>query len=609
MLNTKVKNTFLFLSIITSQNLVAEQQTLEPIFVTATRTPQTIDQATASVTLITRKDIANSTATDLSELLTSLAGFDIRTSGPYGKSTSIFMRGTNSDHILTMIDGIKIYSATLGNTAFQHLPLSQIERIEIVRGPRGSLYGSEAIGGVIQIFTRKGKDVAEVNANIEFGSNNTQEISAGVSGANDSVSYSFYASQFDSDGIDAIQHSTPNDDDGYDNTSVSAQLGYHFNKMLKADVHLLNAQGTTLYDGCSSSLNNCTKDFTQQAINSSLIITPQGIWDGKLGIGTSIDDSDNFNDNIASSSFKTTHTSIALQNNIQLTDRHLLTLGIDYANDEIDSTTNYAIDERDNTGIYIQWSAALNKINLNTSLRSDNNEQFGKHTSGNIAAGFDITKNLNLFTAYGTAFKAPTFNDLYWPGAGNASLQPEQAETLEFGLRQDQHWGKWSVNIYTTEIKNLISGWPPANTAKASIDGIEFTSSGQWGRWNIDFTASYTDPRNDSGTNVGKVLPKRVKQSSRLEIKRKYDQYLLGISAIAQGQRFNNRDNTEKLPGYGIINLFSSYQLNKNITFKVKINNAFDKDYVLNSRTSFFSGTTIYNTLDRNIFVSMQYKM
>ena len=316
-----IKTNPLLLSIagLLSTSAVAET-VLQPVVVTASRYEQNLDDTLSSTTLITRKDIEESNALTLEDLLSDVTGLDVKQSGAYGKTSSIYMRGTNSTHILTMIDGIKLHSATLGGTSFQHIPLSQIERIEIVRGPRSGLYGSEAVGGVIQIFTRSGKTKPAASFSIGQGSNNTSKINAGFSGRNDKLRYSLFASQFDTDGIDAKTHTTANDKDGYDRKSISSSLSYTFNKEYELDFKALNTQGTTLYDGCwqGAPSDNCYTDIEQQTVSTKLKFTPKGIWDASLQIGQSKDLSDNFFNDTPNNTFLTETTSISFQNNVKL---------------------------------------------------------------------------------------------------------------------------------------------------------------------------------------------------------------------------------------------------------------------------------------------------
>lgn len=596
-----------------TSSITQAETELDPVIVTASRHAETIDETMASVTVITRQDIENSSATDLGELLSSTTSIDIKPSGAYGKSTSLFMRGTSSSHILTLIDGVKFYSATSGSTAYQHIPLSQIERIEIVRGPRSSLYGSEAIGGVIQIFTRKGKKQNAGQIDIGMGSNNTTELSAGISGNDGIFSYSIHATEFDTTGIDSIAHTTANDEDAYNNKSISSHLGFAFKKVLSLDFQFMNAQGTTLYDNCLDAIwtpsDDCTADFVQQSFSSRLNITPNGIWDSSLQAGRSIDVNDNFWEGLPNNTYKTEHIDIAFINNFQFSDNHLFTLGFDYADDTVNATPySNAEESRDNTSAFTKWSSNYKQLDFDLSLRRDDNEQFGKHSTGNFAAAYTLGDNSRIIASYGTAFKAPTFNDLYFPFYGSPTLVPEESDSFELGFRNSQDWGKWSITAFNTNIDNLIAydsaTFTANNISKAQIQGIELDISAELNQWNLSFSSSFIDPRNKDAADIDKILQARSRNSATINASKSSGNFSFATSLQAYGQRFTSSDNSTKVPGYGLLDLKFAYQLNKNTSVDMKIDNALDKEYVINQ-----SSFATYNTLDRTIFASLHYKM
>ena len=586
---------------------VIAETVLQPIVVTASRHEQNLDDTLSSTTLITREDIDASNATTLEELLSTVNGLDLKQSGAYGKTSSIYMRGTNSTHILTMIDGIKLYSATLGGTTFQHIPLSQIDRIEIVRGPRSGLYGSEAIGGVIQIFTRRGKTEPSANFSIGQGSNNTSEINAGFSGRSENLSYSLSASQFDTDGIDAKTHTTANDKDGYDQKSISTSLVYTFNAEYELDVNFLNAQGTNLYDGCfkGTSSDNCETNIEEQTVSTKLTITPKGIWDANLLLGLSKDLSDNFWEDTPNNTFITETASISFQNNFQLSENNIIIAGIDGMQDKVNSTPYTTPNmTRDNKAVFIAWNGKSGAYSFDTSIRTDDNEQFGTHSTGTISAGYTFANEINAFASYGTAFKAPSFNNLYYPGSDNPDLVPEESVSIEVGLKQKNDWGNWSFSAYNTKIDNLIlylaPTWQPINIGKADITGLEATIERKVADWNIAFTTSLLEPLNKEANSYNNILPGRTKQSSTVSAQRQFDKLGFTASFLNQGVRFANTDNSTKLDSYTTLNLKLNYKLSKNLSVDAKLNNALDEDYTLNSG---------YNTLGRSVFISMNYKM
>ena len=580
--------------------LHAEEQS--PVIVTATRNAITVDDALASVTVLTESDIDQSQAQHLQDLLQGYAGLDFHSTGGAGKTTSLFMRGTSSSHVLVMIDGVKMGSATLGssNVAFQDIPLSQIERIEIVRGPRSSLYGSEAIGGVIQIFTKKGHRNKATNLSAGIGNYGTESYSLGFQGNSEKTSYRLQAGLYETDGISAIQNNNP-DKDGYTNKSLNASVSYRFNKQTDISWGLLRAEGKNEFDNSFAPTDDYQSDFVQQASWLKLNLSPAQFWHMSLQAGQSRDESEEFANGAPTNSVFNTHRDQASwQNNLSFGDHYLLTFGVDAQKDKVESTTDYTEKSRTNTGVFMQhqWTGSI--IDFVLGAREDDNEAFGTHTTENIALGVSFLEQYRIYAAYGTAFKAPTFNQLYWPdtgfGGGNPNLKPEESETSEVGLQGKHGWGRWEFNVYQTEISNMISGWPPQNVDKAEITGTEFRLSGKILSLNHSLDLSYTDPRDKSSN---KILRRRIRESLRYSIDNNNNPFKYGITYIKNGESYEDADNTNKVDGYGLVNLRARFDLDKEWSLRAKIDNAFDEEY---------ESVDTYNTAGRTFFVSINYQ-
>ena len=330
----------------------------ETIIVTATRTAQAVAKTLSSVTVITREDIERLQAQSVQELLRGIPGVSISSNGGLGKVSSVFMRGTESDHVLVLINGIKVGSATAGTTPFEHIPVAQIERIEVVRGPRSSLYGSEAIGGVIQIFTRTGSGTFKPYFSFGGGSYQTYNTSAGISGSGERARLSVNVNSIDSEGFNACTGSpfpngggcftTEPDKDGYDNQSASLRTGYRFENGIELDAYALRAASENQFDG---SFTN-ESQLLQQVLGGSLRYSPLDIWQMIFAAGQSRDESDDFKDGTLRGRFNTRRDTISLQNNLSLGTDHLLTFGTDYQHDQVDSITTYTVDSRYNTGVF-----------------------------------------------------------------------------------------------------------------------------------------------------------------------------------------------------------------------------------------------------------------
>lgn len=575
------------------------------IIITATRVAQTADETLAPVTVITREDIERQQAQSVQDVLRGTPGLSIANAGGAGKATSVFLRGTESDHVLVLIDGIKVGSATLGTTAFQDIPVEQIERIEIVRGPRSSLYGSEAIGGVIQIFTRKGGGAPKPFFSIGGGSFHTYNTSAGISGGGERGWFNLGASDIDTEGFNACDGpgvgfsgcgTVEPDRDGHRNVSGSARAGYRFSNGTELDVNALRAKGETEFDG---SATNASKSV-QQVVGGRLRL-PAAPWQVTLAAGQSRDESDNFKDGVFQSDFNTRRDTASLQNDFTLGQTQLFTVGFDYLDDRVDSTTDYAVTSRDNKGLFTQYQAGLGQQDLQLALRRDDNEQFGRHTTGGLAWGYGSEQGLRVTASYGTAFKAPSFNELFFPGFGNPDLRPEESRSIELGLSGVAAAGHWSLNAYQTEVDNLIAfdatTFAPANIAEARIRGLEAIIAARVEAWDLRTSLTLLDPENRSpGANRGNELPRRARQALRLDLDRDLGNYRLGATLFAEGRRFDDLGNTRELSGYAIVDLRAEYAFAKAWRAQARVENLLDKDY---ETAAFFNqpGRSYYLTL------------
>ena len=234
-------------------------------------------------------------------------------------------------------------------------------------------------------------------------------------------------------------------------------------------------------------------------------------------------------------------------------------------------------------------------------MRRDDNEQFGEHNTGNAAWGYTLHRGLRLSASYGTAFKSPTFNELYYPGYGNANLRPEESRSVEFGLSGKTNWGTWSSNVYETQIDDLIafdaSTFAPANIDQARIRGFEAILTSQIKAWNFTTNVTLLDPENrSSGANSGNVLPRRAEQSLRLDAGHQVGKYTLGATLFAEGKRYDDLANTRELSGYATVDLRAEYNLAQDWLLQARIENLLDKDY---ETAAFFNqpGRGFYMTL------------
>lgn len=580
-------------------SMAANATKSDAVIVTATRTAQTVDDSLASVTVITRDEIEQLQAQSLQDLLRGVAGISVANNGGAGKATSIFMRGTESDHVLVLIDGVKMGSATSGSAAFQDIPLAQIERIEIVRGPRSSLYGAEAIGGVIQIFTRKGQGEIKPTFSVGAGSYGTRTAQAGVSGGDKSRWFSSNLNLIDSDGFDARRAVEP-DNDGYRNLSASLNGGLRSTTGVVLEFNALRGEGKTEYDG--TPYGNESKSV-QQILGSTLRLSPMQAWQMSLAAGQSRDQSDSLQDGAFYSRFNTRRDSATWQNDITIGNERLLTVGIDRIVDRVE-TTAYDVNSRGNTALFTQYQGSVSVIDMQLSLRRDDNEQFDKHTTGGLALGTNLGKGLRGTLSYGTAFKAPSFNELYYPDYGTATLKPEESRSVEVGIAGKTSNGHWAINAYETNVDNLIaydsSIFSANNLDAARIHGVEAICGVDMSGWAVNANLTLLDPENRAnGINYGKVLPRRAKTAYRLDADRTLGAYQVGASLRAEGHRYDDLANSKRLGGYATVDLRAGYDIAKAWQVQGSIENLIDKEY----ETAQF-----YNQPGRSAYVTLRYQ-
>ncbi|MFA5982474.1 MAG: TonB-dependent receptor [Methylococcaceae bacterium] len=586
-----------------------EGTTLPDVAVTATRSDLPKDELATAATVYNREDIEQLQAKTLPDLLRGTVGLDITQNGGFGQTSSVFLRGTNSDHVLVLIDGIKVGSATLGTSPFELIPLDQIERVEIIRGPQSSLYGSEAIGGVIQIFTRKGSQTEKPRISLDAGGGtyDTARASGTISGQLGKNWYALGLSHFNSQGFN-VTRPTPGpfgvnqpDQDGYFNTGLNARVGHRFDNHAEIEAFFLRSEGETKFDG-----NFQNKlEFINQVVGASGSLDLTKTWHTLLRVGQSLDENDNFApDNSFASRFNTTRWNASWINQVALAKQHQWVWGSDYRLDEIDSSVQFVERSRYDVGIFTELhSQILDHHFINASLRWDENQAFGDFVTGNFGWRYNSAIGISPFASFGNAFKSPSFNDLYFPNFGNPGLKPEQSTSFEVGLAGN-HWLQWEVRAYHTDIDNLITpvlvnpitfDFEALNIGKSQIDGLEFELKKQWQGWNGHLNLSLLNPENRA-TNL--ILPRRSQQTLSFDLSKSVGDWDLGTYVLAQGRRFDDAANQIKVNGFVTLDLRAAYHVNKHWTLSGKLANLLDKNY---------QTVNNFNTAGRNFFVSIHY--
>ncbi len=578
--------------------------TADPIVVTATRTAQTVDGAMAPVTVITREDIETRQVRSLQDLLRGSAGMNVGNAGGAGKATNVFLRGTESDHVLVLIDGVKVGSASLGTAPFQDLPVEQIERVEIVRGPRSHLYGSEAIGGVIQIFTRRGGGELTPSVSVGGGSFGTTNGSLSLSGGGDDGWFNVGLSGERTDGFDACSgepgvagcFNTEPDDDGYENAAGSLRAGYRFDGGTEIDFHYLASDNETDFDG---DFQNET-ETEQEVLGGGIRLAPGDNTMVKLDLGRSEDLTTNLLDGAFASRFDTIRDSATVQVDQFVGDDHMFTAGVDYIDDRVESDLAFVETERDNVGLFTQYQGSFGQQELQLGLRRDDNEQFGEKTTGGITLGHRLAGGQRVTLSYATAFKAPSFNELYFPGFGNPDLGPEESDSVELGIASAG--GRWAVYLFDTDIDDLIGIDPdtfaPVNIDAARIRGLEITYNTTLADWILNASLTLLDPENRSAGLDGNQLPRRAEETLRVDLDRDFGRFSAGATLIAEGRKYDDLANTREIDAYATVDVRGAMRFGDDWQLQLRIVNLFDEAY---ETASFF------NQSERAAYLTLRY--
>ncbi|MCK5002305.1 MAG: TonB-dependent receptor [Gammaproteobacteria bacterium] len=608
----------IFLStVLASAAFSAQAETqLHPI-VTASRIAQSTDQTLAAVTVITREDIDHSQSQTVADLLRNrVPGMDFLTTGGTGHQTSAFLRGTSSDQLLFIIDGNIVGSATTGASAIELIPLEQIERIEIIRGPRSALYGSDAIGGVIQVFTRSGGD--QYNASVTYGSHNTQAVTVGSNISGESTQLNISASHYKTKGFD-VTNDGEDDDDGHSNNAANINIKQSIGQSSNIHASVLYAKGETEFD--NKSYDNVS-DSIQQSYTLGFDTSLNNDWSTSFDAGQSKDrlETLRYNEDLdpmtwlplgtfspSESLFQTKRDQARWQNDLSLGETIQVSFGVDYINDKVESTTTFAETERDNKALYALIQDKFGKHQIQLSGRVDDNEAFGVHRTGNIAWSYDVSGEEQISLSHGTAFIAPSFNDLYYVDFffnGNPDLEPEISRSTELGFTGNHGWGQWEARAYHTLIKNLIvlndTFSSVENADKAEINGIEFEVSGKTAGWDNQINLSFIDTKDK---DTGNALQGRAARTLKMNVAKNFDSYRFGVHLLAQSPRFANSSNTVELAGYAVVNLTVEKSIDKNWMLKTRLENVLDKEY--STSIDFYGNTT--NNTPISLFVTLSY--
>ena len=696
-----------------------DENELEEVVVTATRIPTPLADTLPTTAIITAEDIERIKPQDFGELLKLKSGIGFRDSGGRGSVGGLFVRGTSSSQTLILIDGIRTSSATNGQTAIQRIPLESIERIEIIKGPMSGVYGADAIGGVIQIFTKAYQEEGTfANVSTTVGSNRLRKHYAHSGYGDENFSVSASLSKESTIGIDRTTFKGEEDDrgefksggnedrDGFEQSSGNFSLSLYPQDELVFKISHVQSSATIEYDNtstfqskypckgdqkrspigtvdcedppkhivkkvcfvkaiegvyrdiCTNSVlmgtddlelneaqiknrnlvpDDPTVEYYATDSSSNRIYLGEG-WHNRTKLNTTsiqfdydhaenVKLSGNFGvteDSLTNNAprswtdgnyFRTRKTDYSVQADLILSTKNQVTFGVDYQKDKVDTKNPFDETKRTNKGLFALWQHQRNHSSTVLNARYDRNSSYGSISNYGLQQSFDLNDEYEFIISHGTAFRAPTFNDLYYPfdgfGIGNPDVEPEESKSFEISLRASLDEVNWQINAYQTKVKNLIdwapspSGvWRPSNVDNSTLRGIELELDREWDDYIFRTSLDYLDARDDE---TGEFLVDRARASGSIELGKQIGNFYVGVDTFYEHDRFEKPVSFRPgifLPGYALWGLSANYNYQDRLLISGRIDNLFDKQYVTHIATSDNS----YQNEGRTVQISVEYK-
>ncbi len=592
------------------------QGRIDPVVVTGTREAQSLRDAIADVVQIDHATLRDSGTASVADVLQRYAGVQVLHNGGPGQASGYLVRGASSNSTVVLIDGVRVGSATLGQVSLEALSVSQIDRIEVLRGPASGLYGADAVGGVIQIFTRQGQGPFNVSAYAGVGDFNSREGSLQLSGAQSGIDYALGLQRETSDGQTAIrpfdQFGNYNPDkDGFARTVGSARLGFTPASGHHLGVSFIQSRLNAQYDGADFLPDfsaDPTPDFRNRLKTRTVAADYRGqlslLWTTQLQVARSTDDllsGGNLVDR-----FKTDRDQITWQNTLRFAPGQQLLIAYEHLREKAQSSVYLDSDRRTNHAVFTGYTGQFGRTGVEASLRSDDNSIYGGNTTGSLGASVAVTDTLKLRALVGTSFRAPTFNDLDYPGFGVRSLQPEEGRSIELGVNWQSGVSSAGATVYRNQVRNLIGNetdttrCPPgylygcaSNTARATLQGVTLTGAHRLGLWHLRASVDLLDATDDRTGN--RLIRRAAHQES---VSADYDTgiWRAGATLISVGARPDGIT----LGAYAQLDLRASWRFLPQWRLEAKLLNATDRD---------IQPARDYQALGRQAWVGVRYDM
>lgn len=561
------------------------QKSLNEVVVTATRSEQPITDVVADLSIVDRQTIERLGAASVADVLERLPGVTITRNGGPASTTNVYLRGAEGRFTAVFVDGVRIDSQSTGGASWNALPVSQIDRIEVLRGPAAAVYGSDAMAGVIQIFTRQGEKGFFPAVRMGIGSNNTRELSASLRGSDEVVDYALGLGTDRSDGFNAKPTGNP-DRDGYRNESISGRLGWKLSPGQKLELSLLDNRQKADYDGFAPGQDDQSRSHLQ-TVGLNWNSRWSEDWSTRVGVSRG---TDRYETSPSTYLTETQVDSWLLRNELRVGPGRL-TVDLERREDRLqNASTIPETTDRYQNAIALGYGLRSGDHTLQLNARRDDDSEFGVHTTGSLAYGYALSKTVQLTGSAGTAFRAPTLFQrfsLY----GTPDLKAETARNVEAGLRWQEAASRASVVVYRNRVKDLIDyvegpgscvngvgdfAGCYGNTGRATYTGVTLAGGTKLGEVNLGASLDLMRPKN---AETGKLLARRAETQATLTADMPVGAWRLGGEVQHLGKRYNDAANSQPLPAHTLLNLSVSTDIARDWRLLARVDNVTDKDY------------------------------
>jgi vitamin B12 transporter len=582
------------------------QPDAQTVVVTATRSQLPLSRVLADMTVLQRDVIERSGASCLVDLLARVPGVELSRNGGPGTATSVYLRGGESRHTAVYIDGVRIDAQGTGGAIWEQIPIDQVERVEVLRGPAAAVYGSDAVSGVVQVFTRKGSSTPQLNAALTLGSRSTRQVQAGASGSVGTLDYALAASHGRSDGFNARLSSNANPDaDGWERYTVQARAGWQITPQQRFEAGWLNSRLESRYDGGRTT--DDISDYGLRTVTLAWSARWSAVSQTRLSVGES------------KSTYETQpsyyRTETTLRNTVL---RHEETLAGQQLSFTLERRQDHLLNpatafastlegDRSQDALALGWRSDIGEHAWQAHLRHDDDSEFGGKTMGSLAWGWQFAPAWRASASASTSFRSPTLYQRF-SEYGVATLVPESGRNLELALRWQAGSSEATATLWRNRVRQLIvfgAAGPCVSTygcyenvGRANYEGLTLAGRHTLAGVQLHGTLSWHDPRN---LDNDKVLVRRARQLATFGARTVVaDGWMVGAEMQAQGARWDNAANTQRMGGYTLVNLSLERALAPGLVVQARVDNAGDKVYEV-ART--------YATPGRSTSVSLRWKL